>query len=427
MLFLSIIKDKKAAGFFEKLFPFFKEDISRGAGKKGIWIHAVSLGEQMAASEFILKLLEEAKTPVYVSATTKTGFNYAKKFCENYEGRVNAIYFPYDFYFSVKKAISIINPSLFICIETEIWPNLFNMLNKEEAKITIINARVSEKSFSNYKAFLFFFRYVFSSINLVLCISSSYCEKFLALGFNSENLHATGNMKFDSSLPFDRQEPGKISGLWNILSSGFKVITAGSTHEGEEKIILDIFLSLTPDFKNIALFLAPRHPERFNYVWGLINELPLKPGGGKIKCLRLSEIYEAGNKAEFFFKGEEKVIILVDIMGELGQIYNLCDVAFVGGSMIDAGGHNLLEPLFFGKPVVFGPYVENFTEIAEEIEKTGAGRKASTAFELQEAIRSYLSNEENSSTAKKGGMELIEKNKGVSMKNLIFLRNFLKP
>ncbi|MCL4542616.1 MAG: 3-deoxy-D-manno-octulosonic acid transferase [Deltaproteobacteria bacterium] len=424
---LYFLKDKKAAGLFNKLFPSLNKGVNEPDFENGVWIHTVSLGELKASANFIDLIIKKTNKPVYLSAVVKTGYDYAKSLYGKDRSRIYIFYFPYDFYFSVKIILNLIKPSLFVCVETEIWPNLFNMLKKRKIPISIINARISNKSYKNYSVLGFFFKYVFESLDLVLCISGGYYEKFLKLGVKRENLHITGNMKFDLSLRnFAEEIDEKAENLKNTFKDG-KVIVAGSTHKGEEKLILDAFVKLNKKNGKIFLFIAPRHPERFEYVYNLVADYNLQ-------CYRLSSIYSSNYELIPPFNESLKkaspvdagIVVLVDIIGELITIYSICDVAFIGGSMVQAGGHNLLEPLFFGKPVIFGKYVENFSEIAGRIIEIKAGKRVGSPAELFNALLYYLYDEKAIKDAKESGLNLISQNKGSSLKNLEYIAGLLK-
>ncbi|MCL4429066.1 MAG: hypothetical protein M1276_08795, partial [Deltaproteobacteria bacterium] len=339
----------------------------------------------------------------------------------------------YDFLFSVRGILKLIKPSLFISVETEIWPNLFNILNKKNIPIALINARISEKSYKNYIRFRFFFGYIFKKIDTVLCISDMYCKRFASLGIKEENMRQTGNMKFDidaSLIAGDINEKTAI--LKKFIeyktnnSEHAKIIAAGSTHKGEEELIADSVIKLNKlnDKNKIFLFVAPRHPERFDEVYKLLNNY--LPG---IEIYRLSSIYYSKDNNSFGLSESKVVVVLVDIMPALLTVYGICGAAFVGGSMVSAGGHNLLEPLVFGKPVIFGRYVQNFSEAAEEIIKNSAGRQINSPLELYAALADYLFNDKSAESAGKNGLNLIARNKGVSLRNLEYLhyKGYLHP
>ncbi len=428
LILFSLAKNKKSEGFFYKLFPFAFKPLKNSVLKdtaleEGIWIHAVSLGELRASVNFIELLRNKFDKKIYLSTTTKTGYNFAKNLYKNSNNRdILIFYFPYDFYFSVKSILRWIKPVLFISVETEIWPNLFNILKRRNIPIAVINARISDKSYKNYLNFNFFFRYVFEKIDLVLCISEIYRKKFLSLGIKKENIHITGNMKFDLDIGLIaegiEEKSNKLKGIFNCG----KIIAAGSTHEGEENLILNAAIKLSKNFKKdkIFLFIAPRHPERFNEVYNFLEK------SEKIKIYKLSSVYSPDFNLDISKSEEsETTVILVDIIGELLTVYNICSVAFVGGSMVNAGGHNLLEPLIFGKPVIFGRYIQNFSEIAEKITEIRAGRLVNSPQGLYDALTEYLYNEKALEAASKSGLMLISQNKGSSLQNLNFLTRYL--
>ncbi len=432
LFILNLTKNKKSEGYVYKFFPAAFKPLKKAAFQEGVWIHAVSLGEMRAAVNFIDLLQSEYGKKVYLSATTKTGFDFADNLYRSNDN-VLTFYFPYDFLFSVRGILKLIKPSLFISVETEIWPNLFNILNKKNIPIALINARISEESYKNYIRFRFFFGYIFKKIDTVLCISDMYCKRFASLGIKEENMRQTGNMKFDidaSLIAGDINEKTAI--LKKFIeyktnnSEHAKIIAAGSTHKGEEELIADSVIKLNKlnDKNKIFLFVAPRHPERFDEVYKLLNNY--LPG---IEIYRLSSIYYSKDNNSFGLSESKVVVVLVDIMGQLLTVYGICGAAFVGGSMVSAGGHNLLEPLVFGKPVIFGRYVQNFSEAAEEIIKNSAGRQINSPLELYAALADYLFNDKSAESAGKNGLNLIARNKGVSLRNLEYLhyKGYLHP
>ena len=517
LTFFNLTKNKKNEGYFYKFFPAAFKPLKEAAFEEGVWIHAVSLGEMRAAVKFIDLLKSEYGKKIYLSATTKTGFDFAYNLYKKDEG-VLTFYFPYDFLFSLRSLLKLIKPALFISIETEIWPNLFSLLKKKNIPVALINARISEKSYKNYIRLKFFFGYIFKKIDAVLCISDIYCERFASFGIKKENMRRTGNMKFDmdaSLVAGDIKEKSEIikrfiefktnnsaetaktvnaetaninNGNVNTendetadvkaadsktaAAKNAKIIAAGSTHKGEEDVILDTVIKLNKtNAKNrIFLFLAPRHPERFGEVYRLLNGY-----APEIEIYKLSSIYESINQLgrndasafisdsdigqsfghayfasshesrnadvrtgrtveaglltnnnAYSLSGTKVIVVLVDIIGQLLTVYGVCDAAFVGGSLVPSGGHNLLEPLIFGKPVIFGKFVQNFSEAAEEIRKHSAGWQIDSPLELYEALNYYLLSDksaESAKTAGTNGLNLINANKGVSLMNLDYLHS----
>jgi 3-deoxy-D-manno-octulosonic-acid transferase len=441
LFFFNLTKNKKSEGYLYKFFPAAFKPLKKTAFEEGVWIHAVSLGEMRVAVKFIDLLKSEYGKKIYLSATTKTGFDFAYNLYKQNEN-VLTFYFPYDFLFSLRSVLKHIKPLLFISVETEIWPNLFNILNKKNIPVALINARISEKSYKNYTRFRFFFGYIFKKIDAVLCISDIYCERFASLGIKKENMRRTGNMKFDidaSLIAEDIKEKSEIlkrfiefktnNNSETVEAKTAKIIAAGSTHKGEEEIILDsvIKLNKTKEKNRIFLFLAPRHPERFDEVNKLLNNYL-----SEIELYTLSSVYaskDIKDNNSYGLSENKVVVVLVDIIGQLLTVYGVCGAAFVGGSLVSSGGHNLLEPLAFGKPVIFGRYVQNFSEAAEEIIKNSAGKQIDSPLELYEAFTDYLFKDKSADSAGKNGLNLIARNKGVSLRNLEYLhyKGYLRP
>ena len=445
-LLLYLTKNKKGAGFPYKFFPSLPflnnplKDISKKGGAAGagnIWIHAVSLGELRASVNFIKLLREKSGRNIYLSATTKTGYDFARKLYGG-EKDVAVFYFPYDFRFSVGSVLKLVKPALFVSVETEIWPNLFRALGRKNIPAAVINARLSEKSYGNYLKFGFFFKYVFSRLSLVLCISDADRARFISLGVQAERVRRTGNMKYDMDAASITRGLEEKSGWLKRIFGGGKIVAAGSTHKGEEESILDAVLGLSVKRKSeaggsgnsggrIFLFIAPRHPERFDEVYAFLKERG-------VYAIRLSYIYSAMREGKAVSVCAPDVsapenavtVVLVDIIGELLAAYSVCDAAFVGGSMVAAGGHNMLEPLLFGKPAIFGSHVENFSEIAAGIVEDKAGKMVSSESELAAALSEYLYNDKAAEDAASAASSVISQNKGSSLENVGYLMRFLE-
>ncbi len=311
--------------------------------RKKVWIHAVSVGEVLAVVPLVKRLSEEFD--VVLSTITETGREVALNKLKGLP--VKVIFLPVDCPFAVRRAISAIKPSMLLIAETEIWPNLI-MEAVKKMPVALINARLSEKSYKRYKKLSFFFAPILNSLSFIGVQEKIYAERFADIGVKPEKLYLTGNVKFDleikdESFPWAKQLPSPV-------------IIAGSTHHPEEKLILESFLNV---FSEGTLILAPRHPQRLEEVKNLVKS-QLKPGAGFTPLTQLE-------------KGElpqgNPFIILVDKMGVLGALYRICDLAIIGGSFIPHGGQNPLEAIYWKKPVIFGPSMENFPFIKEFLEK----------------------------------------------------------
>ncbi|MCJ7499371.1 3-deoxy-D-manno-octulosonic acid transferase, partial [bacterium] len=317
--------------------------------EKTVWCHAVSVGEVRAVAP-MLELLEEdeiARGRIVLSTVTVTGQETAKRECSFVE---TIFYFPLDLPFVVDKTIRRVNPEIFITAETEIWPNFFAACFKRDIPVIVVNGRISDSSFARYLRFRWFFRPILQQVSLFLMQSEEDARRILELGARPETVKVTGNMKYDR-VPEPVSLPEAV-GRW--AESGFMLV-AGSTHAGEEEVVLEAVRGLKG--RGILLALVPRHPERFDEVAGLLK----KEG---VPFTRYSDILK-GNAVD----GD---VVLVDAMGVLDGFYALADVAFVGGSLVPVGGHNLLEPAMHGVPVLTGPQLHNFRDIAVTLVSSGA-------------------------------------------------------
>jgi 3-deoxy-D-manno-octulosonic-acid transferase len=308
--------------------------------ERTLWCHAVSVGEVKAVKPMLVLLEEDTRTKgrVVLSTVTVTGQDTAQREC----GFVRRIfYFPLDVPFVVDRAIRRVNPEIFITAETEIWPNFFSACFRRGVPVIVVNGRISDSSFPRYLRFRWFFRPIIERVSLYLMQSEEDARRILEMGARPGTVKVTGNMKYDR-VPETVALPDAVR-RW--AKNGF-LLVAGSTHEGEEEIVLDA-LGVRAD-NSILIALVPRHPERFDDVAGLLEKRA-------VPFTRYSEILKG--------KAIKDDILLVDAMGLLDGFYALADVAFVGGSLVPVGGHNLLEPAMHGIPVLTGPYTHNFKNI----------------------------------------------------------------
>lgn len=346
-----------------------------------IWIHAVSMGEVISAVPFIRKL--KASYPslsIMLSTITDTGQKVAR---ERLSDVAEVIYFPFDLVHILRKAVRQLRPVAFIAMETELWPNTFSTLNRAGIPVLIMNGRLSENSFNGYKKVRFFIGRVIRCVDVFCMQDNIYAERIVSLGAAEERVKVIGNFKFDTK-PSD-----KMPEWARALRS--PVIVAGSTHGTEEDLILNSYVKLKSGFPQLNIIIAPRHPERFNEVEGLIKKKGLE-------CLRVSEIKKTGSYEALSFSTSQSnnLVILLDVVGELASVYGICDIAIIGGSFIEHGGQNPLEPAFWGKPMICGPHMENFPFMEEFYGDAGAVR--SDAGGLYIAIKELLLSPEKRKT-----------------------------
>ncbi|HTQ96162.1 MAG TPA: 3-deoxy-D-manno-octulosonic acid transferase [Candidatus Acidoferrum sp.] len=340
-----------------------------------IWIHAVSVGEALSGVALAKRLKESyPKRPLVVSTTTLTGQALAK---ERMPFADAIIYFPFDWAFSVRKALNAVKPALVVILETEIWPNFLHESRKRNIPVIFASGRISDRSFARYQKYLGLFGFYLrpllvsslSNANSYLMQTSVDAERIRALGAPADRVTVSGNLKYDMALP----EPTPLS-VWLAEEckrrERWPVIVAGSVVATEEPLALIAFGVVQGDFRNALLVLAPRKPERFGAAADFIEE-------SHRKFVRRSELSVAGPgitaKPSPNSNGipDDATVVLLDSIGELASLYPLADGAFVGGSLVEAGGHNILEPAAFGKVPVFGPSMENFAEIAARFVQAG--------------------------------------------------------
>ncbi len=403
LLFLPFyIKRKKGfkKSFIKRLGILSKEErevLSRK--KKPLWIHAASLGEVLALKPLVKKIISEfGSERVILSCITQTGFKIAKlEFGD-------VFFLPLDFSFLIKKYINLIKPVCFIAFETEIWPQLFSTLHQENIPIVIVNGRISDRAFKNYRRFKFFFKRVLRKVSLFLMQSELYKQRIIELGADSEKVQVLGNLKYEASqIPLNKKE----NEFYESLKEKFKdkkIILGASTHRGEEIVLLEVFKRLIKEFKDLILFICPRHPERRNEI----KELIKREG---FTCTFLSR--------DSNFMVSASNIIIVDLIGVLRPLYKLSYISFVGGSLIKFGGHNILEPAYFAKSIITGPFYDNFKDIVTDFKESKAIIIVKDKEELFSSIKKLLEDKVFYLDISKRAKSILEKNKDLS---LIYLK-----
>ena len=318
------------------------------ANARSIWIHAVSVGEVLAITRLV-KTLETALPgyQILISTTTRTGQALAR---ERF-GPNRVFYCPLDLPWAVRAYLNALKPRLLVLAETEFWPNLLSGCFRRGIPVAVVNARISDRSWPRYRRLRVLWRPFLSRLSRVLAQSETDAERLLAIGCRPESVTVAGNLKFDVRAAQEADATRQLKSR----TGGLRLIVAGSTLEGEESALLETWPQLLAADPQLAMVLAPRHPERFNAVATLLE----KSG---IPWSRRSDWNE--ESAPQLRPGE---IVLLDTIGELASIYSLASVAFVGGSLVPAGGHNPLEPAQFGVPIVMGPHYANFRAITEDL------------------------------------------------------------
>ena len=373
---------------------------------KVIWLHAVSVGEVQASRPLVNGLLDEYPDyKILITTMTPTGADSVKQY---FGESVKHLYLPYDLPVSVKHFISVIDPSILIVMETELWPNLFHYCQVKNIPVIVVNARMSEKSAKGYRRFPSFTRSTLENISLVIAQGKKDAERMIALGADEDKVVVTGNLKFDIHLPHSVTEQAQA--LRRYLSVNRPVWIAASTHEGEEKIILDAFDKVLQKHSQCLLVIVPRHPERS----AVVRELCVK---------RNLEVLSKSDNKEC---DEDVKIFILDTLGELPMYYAAADVAFVGGSLTETGGHNMLEPACLGLPVIMGPHIFNFQEISQLLLDEGAAWKVANMDELSARVSSLLGDANLRHSTGERGRSIVLKNRGNVEKIMELISDFFK-
>jgi len=415
LLYLPILVMKKGP---EDRIRFIRERLGASRyAKTDIWVHAVSVGEVIACVPF-LKALKK-KFPgkgIVLSTTTYTGQKVARdRFPE--AGRI--MFMPCDTWPCITPAVKGLRPEIFITIETELWPALFSALKKNGSRIIILNGRISNKSFKGYRRFRFFMKKLLSYVDFFYMQGKTDAEKIQAIGAGKNKVGVMGNFKYDIS--FDTAGP--LDWLADIRG---RILLAASTHKGEEDIILNAYESVRRTYPDLKLILAPRHPERFNEVEEILKKRDLK----FIRRSKINKLSAISNQqsAEAVQHSEPSNgdfdIILLDTIGELSRVFSNVALAFVGGSLVPVGGHNILEPAYWAKPIIFGPYMDNFP-MAKEFLDQAAAVKVYDAHELIIAANDLLNNTERAGHMGMKAKALVENNAGAVKKAIELVRGIL--
>ena len=385
--------------------------VSPVSGKPVIWLHCVSVGETQAARPLAQRVKQEfPHHALVVSTITLTGQNLARDVFRTHAESV--FYFPFDWRWSVRRALKTINPAAVLIMETELWPNFLHECKARKIPVALVNGRISRQSFRQYKLITFFLRRVLSCLSLAVMQSETDAERLRVLGMSDEKLHTAGNLKFDAEIAGElTSKTAEIRERFG-LQSEVPLILAASTHAPEEEVVLDSLKQLQPT----RLMIAPRHPERFNEVAALIQKSGLS-------WTRRTGVPAADDA--------NATVILLDTIGELPATYSLADVVFVGGSIVDRGGHNVLEPAAAGAAVVTGPHTHNFHAIvdlmceANAIVQLPPVEISAAAAELTYVLKKLLANTNERAELGRHAKQLVTDNQGAADRTIKFIAPLL--
>jgi 3-deoxy-D-manno-octulosonic-acid transferase len=387
-----------------------KKIFAKMQGSPRIWIHAVSVGEVTAAAPIIVSLRKYfPEACIVVSTSTETGQDMARRIVT---GATSFIYYPLDIPWVVRKVINQVSPDIFILTETELWPNFIRACKERGTQIIMVNGRISPRSFHRYVITRFFWKGILNVIDEMGVISEIDAERLKAIGMPPSKIHVMGNAKYDSLAaevsPALREE---IAGRLN-LKKNERVFVAGSTHEGEEKIIIEVYSDLLEAYPDYKLIIIPRHPERGPMVVAIAKE------SGFSDCIVMTAINSGRQRIN------ERVII-IDVIGELFKVYSLATIVFCGGSLVPKGGQNILEPAAWGKVVFYGPSMEDFRDAMKLLEKTGAGIMVESGRELLARILELMLDPDALARRGEEGRKMVLANMGAAERYAAMIRSHI--
>jgi len=367
--------------------------------KNPIWIHAASVGEVNSLFTFLHRLKSNnPNSDIIITSSTSAGRRAAKNLTPY------AYLLPLDFFPLMLKFVNKIKPKMLLIAETELWPNMLYITGKTNIKVFLINARLSEKSFKSYNLISPLAQVILKNVDGILCQSEEDCQRYKKILGKNKKIEFTGNIKYDNIHANFSKNPEVQNYIDKIEWKKVKIITAGSTWRGEDKIIAQAYLFNKRTIANLKLVMAPRHPEIAHETASMLENLGIQ--------------YIKWSDRENFKYKQDIDCILVDVMGCLNDFYARCDAAFVGGTLVEIGGHNLLEPSLFSKPVLFGPNIKNTKEAGETLIKFGGGFMVKTEKDLAGRVSLLIKNPSMLKTASKMSKKTLDSLQGATEKTI---------
>jgi 3-deoxy-D-manno-octulosonic-acid transferase len=372
-----------------------------------LWLHAVSVGEVIAAVPLVHALRQRfPHLPILVSTVTETGQATAR---EKMAADV-CLYFPLDYIWVVRQMIARLQPRLFVMVETEIWPNFLHELIRQEIPAILVNGRISPRSFRGYRRLRPFMRRILPSITTFSMQTKSDAERIITIGAEPSRVHITGNIKYD--LPLTPLSPAEEHVLRDDLGlGGAPVFMAGSTHRGEEDMVIAAYQLARAQVPALRLLLAPRHVDRLDEIEALLHK-------HQLTVHRRSRGHQSSHS-------REASVLLLDTIGELAQLYAIGTVVFVGGSFVPIGGHNVLEPAAHRKAILFGPHMHNFQAIATALLEAGGALQVPTPEALGELVSALLQQPERRQTLGDAAYQVLRTNQGAIARTLELIAQVL--
>ena len=383
-------------------------------GEDSIWIHAVSVGETMTVRALIADLKRRyPNLRIFLSTTTMAGQQVARRNVQDVDA---VFYFPFDLTFIVRRTLRLVKPRLFVMMETELWPNLLRACREAGVRTVLVNGRISSRSYPRYKLARPLFRHVLAHVDRFCMQGEESSRRIVEIGADPARVVVTGSLKFDS-LEAPGVQPPADRGQNRVLryfrvAADRPVVIAASTLKGEDELVLEAFQRIRATRPSALLIVAPRKPERFDEV----ERLARRAGW---RVARRTELpVDADPRHD---------VVVLDTIGELAQLFQVATVVFVGGSLVDAGGHNILEPAVFGKPILFGPHMQNFAEIARAFLDNGAAVQVADGRALERALLDLLDDPVRRASLGAAARALVEANRGARIRTLAVIAQLLQP
>ena len=409
-LLYEAVRHGKYVGTVRERWGHLPDGVDPG-GRPSIWIHAVSVGEVQAARTLIPGLRDRYPGHrLWLSTTTRTG----RAVAAGIEAVDGLFYFPLDLPPAVDRVLDRVRPALFVAVDTELWPNLLRRCARRGVRTMLVNGRISDRSYPRYRLVRRWFRRVLADVDRCCAQSGESARRLVDLGAPADRVVTTGNLKFDAlpaPLPAAAARDDDLARSLGLVPDR-PVLMAASTHPGEEEPVLDAFRRLRAGEPGLALVIAPRHPERGDEVAALAT------ARGLTAVCRSRLPADGAGRAD---------VVVLDTVGELAALFPAATVVFVGGSLVPVGGHNVIEPAAWGRPVVFGPHMENFAEVAELFIAHRAARRVSRAEELEPSVAELLADPRKRAELGAAARSLVEANRGAAARSLAEIAAVLPP